>query len=168
MPWNLQTTIFLIYNYQWLSEFSEQYWPVATHLMNTKKVWKNTKGIIIIICVSKISIDLFNFDLSYHRTAFFKSRRVERHPYWHSCMPSKITCTCELAKNCICYACNYLCMQFCLFGFLSTRLDIRNNVLCIFSNFLCIYKNGWSPAITAPKNLIFFGGALNISPALGK
>ena len=56
----------------------------------------------------------------------------------------------------IVYACNYLCMQFCLFGCLSTRLDIRNNVLCIFSNFLCIYKNGWSPAITAPKNLIFF------------
>ena len=68
----------------------------------------------------------------------------------------------------IVYACNYLCMQFCLFGCLSTRLDIRNNVLCIFSNFLCIYKNGWSPAITAPKNLIFLGGALNISPALGK
>ena len=70
-------------------------------------------------------------------------------------------------------ACNFICIQFCQYGCLSTSLDIRNAVLgdedppkyyqlyivrqssdciflCIFSNFLCIYKNGWPQFLTAP------------------
>ena len=93
-------------------------------LVNTKEIIKYTKENIIFIMQN--TIDLFNSGSSSPRTAFLKSRRVDRHPYWHNCICSKIACivacACNLAKNC-------MRMQFCQYGCHSTRLDFRNAVL---------------------------------------
>ena len=62
---------------------------------------KKYKGKTNLIFIAQNTIDLIFLRSSSPMKTFLKSRRVERHPYWHNCISSKIACACNLAKNCM-------------------------------------------------------------------
>ena len=81
---------------------------VASHFHKYKGSSKKYKGKSDLNFIKQNTIDLFNSWSSSPRTAFLKSRRVKRHPYWQNCMTNIIACrsacACNLTKN-------YMCMK---------------------------------------------------------
>ena len=130
---------------------------MAATFCKSKKKSKKSKGKLYQIIFWQNGPQLSSVELLYRRTVFLKSRRVERHPYWHNCMHNcmRMQFGKQLHVHAISYACNCADMGVVQLvwtsGMLSCNMTAVHKIMsdrfvkkfsgkyfhCIF---LCIYK----------------------------
>ena len=119
-----------------LSGSNETIFESASRFCKYKEKFKKLKGKLYMIFSFKNSGYLFTT----RRTSILKSRRVERHQYWHNYMPWKIARPVPLSKNA--RTCNFIKMGVVQLVCTSGRA-LRQNVVDWHEQFWRIGNHFW-------------------------